>query len=102
MGNRTGLGWVVLACLAALPAAAQTLNNQSVNGKYFFRQVSLAADSSGNFTDARSVIGAITFDGSGHFSYTGQQVVGTGAASSQTGSGAYSVDAAGFVTMDSP
>lgn len=83
-------------------APGQTLNNQSLSAKFFFRQVSLGTDSAGNLTDPRSLIGTITFDGSGHYSYTGQQVIGTAASTSQTGSGVYSVDPAGFVSMDSP
>ena len=103
MRNRTGLGWVALALLAwSGLGSAQTLNNQSLSGKFFFRHVSLGTDTSGNLTDPRSLIGTITFDGSGHYSYTGQEVIGTGSAANQTGSGAYAVDPAGFVTMDSP
>jgi uncharacterized protein (TIGR03437 family) len=52
--------------------------------------------------DPRSLLGTITFDGAGHYSFTGQQVVGTNAPASQSGSGAYAVDPAGFVTLDSP
>jgi uncharacterized protein (TIGR03437 family) len=53
-------------------------------------------------TDPRSLIGTVTYDGSGHYSFTGQQLTGTTAAVSQTGSGAYSVDSGGFVVLDSP
>lgn len=99
------MGWAALAGLVlGGPLSAQTLNNQSLSGKYFFRHVSLGTDSSGNLTDARSLIGTITFDGDtpGHYSFTGQEIIGAGAAASQSGSGAYSVDPAGFVSMDSP
>ena len=82
--------------------SAQVLSNLTVNGKFFFRQVSLGTDGSGNLTDPRSIMGTITFDGSGHFSFTGQQVTGTGAPAAQTGSGTYSVDAGGNIVMDSP
>ena len=106
MTKRMGRVWVALAAvLAAVLAAgsisAQTLNNQSLSGKYFFRHLSLgtAGATSSNLTDARSLIGTITFDG--HYSFTGQQVVGNNAAAPQTGSGAYSVDPGGFVTLDS-
>lgn len=103
MGIRTGLGWVVFWTLAAGGGlSAQTLSNQSLNAKYYFRHLSLGTDGAGNLTDPRSLLGAITFDGTGHFSYTGQQVVGAAGATSQTGSGAYSVDPAGFVSLDSP
>src|SRR5690349_19404863 len=102
------LGWVrrgllVLAGYAfASLAGAQTLNNQSLTGKYFFRHISLGTDVSGNLTDARSLLGAMTFDGAGHYSFTGQLVLGAAAASTQTGSGVYSVDPAGFVSLASP
>src|ERR1035437_4709413 len=103
MGYRTrfcaGMAAVVLA---GLPLGGQTLNNQSLTGKYFFRHVSLGLDGSGNLTDPRSLIGTVTFDGSGHYSYTGPQVAGTAAATTQTGSGNYTVDPAGFVSLDSP
>jgi uncharacterized protein (TIGR03437 family) len=103
MKNRTGIVWVLLAVLAAGGlASAQTLNNQSLSGKYFFRYVSLGTDASGNLTDPRSLIGTITFDGSGHCSYTGTEVIGTGTSTTQTGSGVYSVDPAGFVSLASP
>jgi uncharacterized protein (TIGR03437 family) len=101
MTYRTGMaaGIWVLACAAL---SAQTPNNQSLSGKYFFRQVSLGTDSAGNLTDARSLQGTITFDGKGGFGFTGQQVTGNNAATSQSGSGTYTVGPAGFVTMDSP
>ena len=104
MNIRTGLLGLVLAYLAGMPAGAQTLNNQALNGKYYFRHISLGTDGSSvtNFTDARSLIGTITFDSSGHYSFTGQQVVGNSAPVSQQGSGAYTVDAGGFVSLDSP
>ena len=87
---------------AAMPASAQILGNQSLTGKYFFRHVSLGLDGSGNLTDPRSLLGAMTFDGNGGYTYIGQQVVGAAAATSQTNSGKYSVDPAGFVSLDSP
>ena len=102
MTLRTGWGWLTLASLTAASISAQTLTNQSLNGKYFFRHVSLTTDSSGNLTDARSLIGAMTFDGAGNYSYTGQQVIGNSAVAPADNSGKYSVDPAGFVTMDNP
>jgi uncharacterized protein (TIGR03437 family) len=94
---------VSLAGLLVTPViSAQTLSKQSLSGKFFFRYVSIGSDSSGNATDPRSLLGTITFDGSGGYSFTGQEVAGGGAAASATGTGAYSVDPAGDVTMDSP
>ena len=53
-------GWVWLAAAAAAQVAghAQVLNNQYLTGKYYFRQVSLGTDTSGNLTDARSILGS--------------------------------------------
>ena len=102
MNTRTGWGWVALAVLTAGTISAQTLTNQSLSGKYFFRHVSVGTDSSGNLTDARSLIGTMTFDGAGNYSYTGQQVIGSGTATTLSNSGKYTVDPAGFVTMDNP
>jgi uncharacterized protein (TIGR03437 family) len=62
----------------------------------------LGTDAAGNLSDPRSILGTVTFDGAGNFSFTGQQVQGNNAAPSQIGSGKYTVDPAGFVTLDSP
>src|ERR1700722_10837885 len=98
-----GLVCVPLAVLlAASVISAQTLTNQSLSGKFFFRYMSIGSDSSGNATDPRSLLGTITFSGTGSYSFTGQTVVGTTAAAAATGTGAYTVDPAGDVTMDSP
>jgi uncharacterized protein (TIGR03437 family) len=83
-------------------AAAQTLTTGSLTGKYFFRHLMVLSDASGNVTDTRSLLGAVTFDGSGSFTFTGQQNVGKSAAAALTGSGTYSVDPAGFVSMTNP
>jgi uncharacterized protein (TIGR03437 family) len=99
-----GWGLAVLAVLLEAPnGGAQTLTNQSLTGKYFFRQMSLGTDGTGSFPDPRtSLMGTITFDGAGHYSFTGQQVTGGAAPASQTGSGTYTVDSGGSVVMDSP
>src|SRR5271155_2045515 len=98
-----GLVCVPLAALlAASVISAQTLTNQSLSGKFFFRYVSIGSDSSGNATDPRSLLGTITFDGNGNYSFNGQAVMGAAAAASATGTGVYAVDPAGDVTMDSP
>src|SRR4051794_19258537 len=97
-------GWVWLAAVAAAGqgfATAQTLGNQYLTGKYYFRQVSLGSDPRGSITDARSILGAMVFDGAGRFTYTGQRVIGGGAPEALTGTGAYTVDPAGYVTMNS-
>src|SRR5450759_4465753 len=105
MTKPAGWGWVILAgLLSVLSSPAQTLNNQSLSGKYYFRHLSLGTDgvNPGNLTDPRTLMGAITFDGSGHYTYVGQQLTGMNPAVSQTGSGAYSLDPGGFLSLDSP
>src|ERR1017187_9804618 len=100
-----GGGGVVLAgLLSVLSSAAQTLNNQSLSGKYYFRHVSLGivGASPGSLADPRTPMGAITFDGAGHYTYVGQQLTGINAAVSQTGSGGYTLDPGGFVSLDNP
>ena len=79
----------------------QSFGNQSVNGSYFFRQVSVLTDITGAISDARSLLGTMTFDGAGHYTYSGQLMQGT-TLSSPSGSGAYTVDPAGMVTLDNP
>lgn len=98
-----GWFWLVLGWSAwTVTAFGQALTNQSLSGKYFFRHVSLITDSTGNLTDPRSLQGTMTFDGVGKYSFTGQQITGNNAAGNTTGSGNYSVDAAGVVSLDNP
>src|SRR5579883_2696490 len=98
------LGWwcVLGGLVGCLPVSSQVLTNQYLSGKYYLRQVSLGTNSGGSLTDARSLLATVTFDGSGGYTFTGQQVIGSGAATAFNGSGKYSVDAAGFVTLDNP
>jgi uncharacterized protein (TIGR03437 family) len=104
MKIRTGCLVVLAALFVETPTVAQLLGNQSVSGKFFFRHISLGTDGSSvtNLSDSRSLMGTLTFDGSGRFTFVGQQVTGTAAPASASGSGAYSVDPGGFVTMDNP
>src|ERR1700690_2693443 len=105
MNKPAGWGGLILAgLLSVLSSPAQTLNNQSLSGKYYFRHVSFGTDgrNPASLTDARTLMGSITFDGAGHYAYIGQQLTATSAAVSQTGSGAYSLDQGGFVSLDSP
>lgn len=100
MGRIAGV--VCFSLLGIAAAGAQTLTNAALNGKFFFRHVSLAMDSTGNLTDPRSLIGTLTFDGAGNYTFTGQQVIGNNASTAASGKGTYSVDPAGFVKMDNP
>lgn len=101
MNSRAGVRCLAIFLLSAV-SVAQTLNNQSLNGKYYFRQISLAVDSAGNPGDPLTLTGTIIFDGSGKFTFTGQQLQRTNAPVSASRSGTYSVDPGGLVNMDSP
>src|SRR5258707_4473300 len=90
------------AALCAALAAAQVSNNQSLTGKYYFRQVLLVTDGTANVTDTRSAGGTLTFDGNGNFSISAQQLIGTSSATALTGSGTYTVKPGGFVTLTNP
>lgn len=90
-----------LSLNAGSTVVLQSFGNQSLTGAYFFRQVSVLTASSGTLSDARSILGTMTFDGAGHYTYTGQLMQGT-TLSAPSGSGAYTVDAAGIVTLDNP
>ena len=105
MTKPSGWGSLLLTgLLCACLCSAQTLSNQSLSGKYYFRHVSLGTDgrNPASLTDARTLTGSITFDGTGHYAYIGQQLTATSAAVSQNGSGAYSLDQSGVVSLDSP
>jgi uncharacterized protein (TIGR03437 family) len=93
-----------LSCLLLLGsvADAQVLATSSLNGKYFMRHVEFTTDSNNNVTDIRSINGAITFDGAGNYSFTGQQTIGTTAAASFSATGIYTVASAGFTTLTNP
>jgi uncharacterized protein (TIGR03437 family) len=104
MLKRTGCWKLLLALGMSALCAAQTLSNQALTGKYYFRHISLGADTAtpANLTDPRSLIGTITFDGAGKYTYSGQQITGSAAPTSVTNAGNYSVDPGGFVSLDSP
>ncbi len=69
-------------CLSAL--SAQLLSNATLSGKYFVRHIEFTTNSANGITDARSIIGIITFDGAGHYSLTGQQTILTNPRRSHT------------------
>jgi uncharacterized protein (TIGR03437 family) len=104
-GIRLKTSWLLLIATAAATVGwGQISTNQSLNGKYFFRQVLLITDgsTSANVTNTMSGEGAITFDGNGNFAVSGQQISGTAAAAALTGSGTYTVSAGGFMTLTNP
>ena len=61
MANRRGWIWVGMGLLAVASLPAQTLNNQSLNGKFFFRHVSLGADATGNLDRPAQLAGGHDF-----------------------------------------
>ena len=103
MSTRTGYFALILT-IFSVPSNAQVLSNQSLTGKYFFRHVSLGTDGSSvtNLSDSRTLTGSLTFDSNGGFSFVGQQVTGAAVPAPLSGSGKYSVDPGGFVTLDNP
>src|SRR5258708_7396775 len=78
--------------------SAQVPDNKSLSGKYFFRELSIASDTS----EVNSIYGTLTFDGNGVFSFQGQQLTGTNGPVSASGSGTYSVSSSGMVTFPDP
>ncbi len=89
--------------LASVAASAQTLTNASLTGKYFVRHVQFTAGANNNVTDARSIIGAMTFNpANGSYSFTGQQVIGADSPVAFSVNGLYSVSPAGLVTLTNP
>jgi uncharacterized protein (TIGR03437 family) len=84
---------VVLLADASLPAQVPDL--KSLTGKYFFRELSIASDTS----QVNSIYGTLTFDGIGTFSFQGQQLAGTNGPVSASGQGTYSVSSMGTVIL---
>jgi len=98
MAIRSGVG--LLLVTAGL--MGQTLNNQTLAGKYFFRHLLFVTDNSGNIADIRSLWGVLQFGGNGSFSFSGQSAVGMAPPATLGGTGSYSVSPAGVVTMTNP
>jgi uncharacterized protein (TIGR03437 family) len=102
-------GFLRLCCLIALgylagfgAASAQVFTNASFTGKYFVRHVQFSTSAANAITDARSIIGVMNFDGSGQYSLTGEQTVGTSAAASYSVSGTYSMSPGSTMTLTNP
>jgi uncharacterized protein (TIGR03437 family) len=96
--------FIGLLVFFAISGFAQTtgLTNASVSGAFFFRQVQFSTDTASNITDCRSALGTMTFDGAGHYVLNAQQTANTLAATPLTGTGTYSIDAAGNMTIGNP
>jgi uncharacterized protein (TIGR03437 family) len=87
---------------SAVTAQVSGLTASSVSGPFFFRHLEFSTDISGNFTDCRSALGTITFDGAGHYTLTAQQTISTQVATPLTGGGSYSIGASGVMTIGNP
>jgi uncharacterized protein (TIGR03437 family) len=94
-----GAAWLLLFAGAM---TGQTFDNQTLTGKYYFRHLLFTTGTSENITDIRSLWGAIQFDGGGNYTFNGQSAVGVTPPVALTGSGTYSVGAAGIVTLTNP
>jgi uncharacterized protein (TIGR03437 family) len=93
---------VICLLIACVDSSAQILTNTSLTGKYFARHVMFTTDANNTVTDSRSIIGAVSFDGAGNYSFNGQQVLGATSPAGYSFSGTYSVAAAGFVILTNP
>ena len=98
MGIRLAIYCISLA-ISGQTIFSQTLGNGSLNGKFNARHLMLTVNSGGTITDARTFYGLLTFDGLGAFTYSGNQIVGTGAPVPASGAGKYSVQSTGYVAM---
>ncbi|HLG99246.1 MAG TPA: IPT/TIG domain-containing protein [Bryobacteraceae bacterium] len=91
-----------LACVcsaAGLSLAAQSFSNASLTGKYGFRELVLNAGT----TQVQTLLGTITFDGKGAYSYSAQLLSGNSAPASANGtSGTYSVQPSGAAIVSDP
>lgn len=100
---------LIIAFCAAVPAAAQnfdTSGNSKLNGDFFVRQVvttNLDTNTSA-IGRAISIVGIMTFDGNGNYTFTGQKVdtsVGNSSAAYTT-SGTYAVESNGMAQIQNP
>jgi uncharacterized protein (TIGR03437 family) len=85
----------LLLSSAVLPA--QIPDMKSLSGKYFFREVAIAGDTS----EVDTIYGTLTFT-NGMFTFQGQQLTGTNGPVSVGGSGTYSVSSNGTVVFPDP
>ncbi len=83
-------------------AFGQVFTNATLTGKYYARHVQVTTDVNNGLTDARSIVGSLTFDGNGNYSFTGQQVVLTAAPAAFSVAGTYKMNAGGDFAMTNP
>jgi uncharacterized protein (TIGR03437 family) len=95
-------GLILTLCSIGISAYGQLLSTATLSGAWFVRHVQFTTGPANAVTDARSLNGTITFNGAGNYSFTGQQVTGTGSAASFSVSGNYSLTGGGNVTLTNP
>jgi len=93
-------------CLAlilfAIHLQGQVLDNNFLNGRYGFRQLLVATNAAGQPIEARGMVGVMSFDGRGSFSFQGTRNTGNSAPAALSGAGTFSVSPAGLVVMTNP
>ena len=94
----------MLGCMLAAAGGlyAQGLTDASLTGKYLLRQVFTVSAGSGSISETRSLSATATFDGRGGFTIVGTQAVGTNTPAPLSGSGVYSLNQNGVVTLTNP
>jgi uncharacterized protein (TIGR03437 family) len=98
----TIIGTVLILDVLTGAVLGQVLSDTSLSGKYFVRHVQFTTDANNTVTHARSITGAMTFDGQGSYSFTGQQAIGTGTAANFAAKGTYSMDSSGAISLTNP
>ena len=88
--------------LFASQLQGQVLDNNFLSGLYGFRQVLVSTNAAGQPIETRSLVGVLSFDGRGSFSFKGTRNLGNSAPNSATGSGSYAVAPSGFVSLTNP
>ncbi|MBX9599536.1 MAG: hypothetical protein K2X35_00980 [Bryobacteraceae bacterium] len=91
---------LVFFALFASCLCAQVSGNANLNGRYYFRYVSLTVTGA-TVTAARSAGGVITFNGAGGYTVQGQQMTGTAAPAALNVTGTYAVQPGGFLSASS-
>jgi len=91
-----------LALIVNAQTAVPPLQNGNVTGRYLFRHLQFSTDTSGNVTGSIASLGSLFFDGAGRFTVDGFQTVGNLAATPLSGTGSYSVQDSGMMTISNP
>lgn len=96
------LGVLLFATQLQTLLFGQVLDNNFLNGRYGFRQVLVSTNTAGQPIEARSMVGVISFDGRGAFSFQATRNTGNNGPGNFSGAGTYSVSSNGIVSMTNP